>query len=67
MMDGKKNDYLHTRFIGAYPVHMNRESLEKIIDKHYNYLVCEKSDGVRFLLLIYDNGICFLHGRSTQS
>jgi len=35
---------------------MKNIDLYEIINKEEEYLVCEKTDGVRFLLIILDNG-----------
>ena len=35
----------------------------KIFENIDNYLICEKTDGVRYLLVILNNGECYLHGR----
>ena len=34
-----------------------------VLDDIGNYLICEKTDGVRYLLIILNKGECYLHGR----
>lgn len=40
--------------LGSQPVSMNRENLNFL--SYLDYCVCEKTDGVRYLLLIWDVG-----------
>ena len=34
-----------------------------VLEDIKNYVICEKTDGVRYLLIILNNGECYLHGR----
>lgn len=31
----------------------------------FSYIVCEKTDGVRYIMVITNNGYCYLTGRNT--
>jgi len=42
---------------------MNLTHLDRILSDKDNYLLCEKSDGVRFIMLVLSNGYCILTGR----
>ena len=42
------NSFIRKRFPGSHPISLSKESLEG----NTEYLVCEKSDGVRYLLYI---------------
>lgn len=47
-------------FIGSHPVSFTRQSLDILISE--DYLVCEKSDGVRVMLIVYGSAI-FVYDR----
>lgn len=53
----RKNDH----FQGPLPVSLERENLYKL--KKYPYLVCFKSDGIRFMMLCYDK-LVYMFDRS---
>ena len=53
---------IENMFIGGHPITMDRTNMENIIKDEY--LVCEKTDGVRYFLLILTDGRAFLHGRN---
>ena len=46
-----RNTANETRFPGAQPVSMQKHHVERL--RKHTHLVCEKSDGVRYLLLVY--------------
>lgn len=48
-------------FIGAHPVSLTRDSLRHLV--HEDFLVCEKSDGIRAILLVLDD-ILYLYDRN---
>ena len=50
-------------FIGAHPVSMDKENMS-LLSQH-KYLICEKSDGVRYFLMILNDGRFLFHGRNT--
>lgn len=50
-------------FIGAHPVSMDKETMS-LLSQH-KYVICEKSDGVRYFLIILNDGRFFFHGRNT--
>lgn len=52
------------KFIGAHPISLNRSNLNNLFQD--DYLICEKTDGVRYFLLFLNNGKVFLHGRSLK-
>jgi len=62
LMAEKKSDPGENIFIGAHPISMNRTNIDNIIKD--DFLVCEKTDGIRYFLLILNNGKAFLHGRN---
>lgn len=48
---------------------MRLSNVEKIREERdggdFSYIVCEKTDGVRYIMVITNNGICYLTGRNT--
>jgi len=50
-------------FPGPQPVSLERKDLEQVKTK--DYLVCVKSDGMRFIMIIYD-GIAYMMDRSVK-
>ena len=59
--------YSPSEFIGAHPITLTFDSLTKIANQKSDFLVCEKTDGVRFLLIILSNGQAYFTGRQTGS
>ena len=53
-------------FPGLQVINMDREKLNYFAHWPDRFLLCEKSDGVRYLLIQYKNGICHLVGRSLE-
>ena len=61
--------YNHSKkfnFPGLQVINMDREKLNYFTHFPERFLLCEKSDGVRYLLIQYKNGICHLVGRNLQ-
>lgn len=50
-------------FIGAHPVSMDKENISLL--RQHKYFICEKSDGVRYFLIILNDGRFLFHGRNT--
>ncbi len=50
-------------FIGSHPVTMTLESLKLISRERNDFMLCEKTDGVRFIMIILSNGQIYLTGR----
>lgn len=46
-----------TDFIGSHPVSLSRESICSLLEE--NYFVCEKSDGIRIMMFVYEEIIYF--------
>ena len=53
-------------FPGLQVINMDREKLNYFTHWPERFLICEKSDGVRYLLIQYKNGVCHLVGRSLE-
>ena len=53
-------------FPGLQVINMDREKLEYFTHWPDRFLLCEKSDGVRYLLVQYKNGKCHLIGRNLE-
>ena len=53
-------------FPGLQVINMDREKLNYFTHWPERFLLCEKSDGVRYLLIQYKNGVCHLVGRSLE-
>ena len=53
-------------FPGLQVINMDREKLNYFTHWPNRFLLCEKSDGVRYLLVQYKNGICHLIGRNLE-
>ena len=53
-------------FPGLQVINMDREKLNYFTHWPDRFLLCEKSDGVRYLLIQYKNGICHLIGRNLE-
>ncbi|CAD8091444.1 unnamed protein product [Paramecium sonneborni] len=51
-------------FIGAHPKSLSKAKLSQIKSELNDWLVCEKTDGVRYLLIILNNGHCYFTGRN---
>ncbi|CAK76487.1 unnamed protein product (macronuclear) [Paramecium tetraurelia] len=51
-------------FIGAHPKSLSKAKLAQIKKEMVDWLVCEKTDGVRYLLIILNNGHCYFTGRN---
>ncbi|CAD8056044.1 unnamed protein product [Paramecium primaurelia] len=51
-------------FIGAHPKSLSKAKLAQIKRELTDWLVCEKTDGVRYLLIILNNGHCYFTGRN---
>ena len=61
--------YNHSKkfnFPGLQVINMDREKLNYFTHWPNRFLLCEKSDGVRYLLVQYKNGICHLIGRNLE-
>lgn len=56
-----KNDM--NEFIGSHPVTFSKESIQHLLQE--DYLVCEKSDGIRLMLFIYE-GIVYFYDRKNK-
>ena len=59
--------YTSSDFIGAHPVTLTNSSLHDIVRERNDFLICEKTDGVRYILIILSNGQCYLTGRQMGS
>ena len=53
-------------FPGLQVINMDRKKLNYFTHWPDRFLLCEKSDGVRYLLIQYKNGICHLIGRNLE-
>ena len=53
-------------FPGLQVINMDREKLNFFTHYPERFLLCEKSDGVRYLLIQYNNGICHLVARNLE-
>lgn len=51
------------QFVGAQPVSMSIKDYNMILLHKEEYLLCEKTDGVRYLMIIDKKGNVYLHGR----
>lgn len=66
---GKLIKYVNNRnfrFPGLQVVNMNREMLDFFSQVSHRFLICEKSDGVRYLLLHFFNGVSLFVGRNLE-
>lgn len=52
-----------TDFIGSHPVALSHESIQALVDK--DYLVCEKTDGIRLMMLVF-NGLIYFYDRKNK-
>jgi hypothetical protein len=50
-------------FIGAHPISLTQRNFSYVVQNQDNFLVCEKTDGVRYLLILLTDGTIFLTGR----
>lgn len=50
-------------FIGAHPVTLDHKQIQCLIDN--DYLVCEKTDGIRLMLFVYE-GVLYLYDRKNK-
>ena len=53
-------------FPGLQVINMDKEKLNFFTHYPERFLLCEKSDGVRYLLIQYNNGICHLVARNLE-
>lgn len=51
-------------FIGAQPISLMRLHLNDIQHQKGEWLICEKTDGVRYLMIVLSNGHVYLTGRN---
>ncbi len=58
-----QSSYKKADFIGSHPVTLSLENLSLILKDRQDFLLCEKSDGVRFLLIVLSNGLSYFTGR----
>ena len=61
--NNKSNKFI---FPGLQVINMDREKLNFFTHYSDRFLLCEKSDGVRYLLIQYRNGICHLVARNLE-
>ncbi len=54
------------KFPGLQVINFNREQLEFFSHFPKHFLICEKSDGVRYLLIQFSNGISIMIGRNLK-
>ena len=54
------------KFPGLQVINFNREQLEFFSHFPKHFLICEKSDGVRYLLIQFANGISIMIGRNLK-
>ena len=60
----KNGNSEENKFIGAHPISLDRTNMINLtLNK---YLLCEKTDGVRYFLIILNNGKVYLHGRNLK-
>ena len=51
-------------FLGAHPISLTKENLQgKLYKERVDFLTCEKSDGVRYLLFLTNVGDAIMGGR----
>ena len=62
----KIGDKKKFNFPGLQVINMDREKLNYFTHYPDRFLLCEKSDGVRYLLVQYKNGKCHLIGRNLE-
>ena len=65
-LNSRYNHIKKFNFPGLQVINMDREKLNYFTHFPERFLLCEKSDGVRYLLIQYKNGICHLVGRNLQ-
>ena len=65
-LDSRYNNKAKFNFPGLQVINMDREKLNFFTHYPKRFLLCEKSDGVRYLLIQYTNGICHLVGRNLE-
>ena len=65
-LNSRYNNKNKFNFPGLQVINMDREKLNYFTHFPERFLLCEKSDGVRYLLIQYKNGICHLVGRNLQ-
>ena len=51
-------------FLGAHPVSLDKAHLENLIESYSDFVVCEKTDGIRYLMYITNFGEVVLAGRN---
>jgi mRNA guanylyltransferase len=51
-------------FLGSHPKSLTKEFLNKVASNINDFLVCEKSDGVRYMLLVTNMGDCIMSSRN---
>jgi hypothetical protein len=65
-LNSKYNNLNRFNFPGLQVINMDREKLNFFTHYPERFLLCEKSDGVRYLLIQYNNGICHLVARNLE-
>ena len=50
-------------FLGAHPVSLEKKYLKEMLENTHDYLVCEKTDGIRYMMIVSNYGEVFLAGR----
>src|SRR4051812_28552485 len=51
------------QFYGAHPISLEKKHLKEIKEQYQDFLVCEKTDGTRYLMYINNFGEVYLSGR----
>jgi hypothetical protein len=57
---------LKKMFLGAHPKSLESNNIKSITQNPSDWLVCEKTDGTRFIMLILSNGQVILSGRDND-
>ena len=65
-LNSRYNNKNKFNFPGLQVINMDREKLNFFTHYPDRFLLCEKSDGVRYLLIQYNNGICHLVARNLE-
>ena len=65
-LNSRYNNKNKFNFPGLQVINMDREKLNFFTHYPERFLLCEKSDGVRYLLIQYNNGICHLVARNLE-
>ena len=69
IMEKQRKRFNHNakNFLGAHPISLTREDLHrKLYAERVDFLTCEKSDGVRYLLFITNFGDAIMNGRTEE-